>query len=54
MTFSAVVLVVLGIMWLCSLPWPSTPVPGWASNLVAFLFCVTLALHVYHVGPFAA
>jgi hypothetical protein len=46
---SAVILLVLGILWLVSaIPWPQSQVPGWAGNVVAFLFCVVLALHVYH------
>jgi len=49
MSTAAVILLVLGILWLVSVvPWPQSQVPGWAGNVVAFLFCVVLALHVFH------
>lgn len=47
MTPAAVILLVLGILWLVSvIPWPQAP-PPWAGGIVAFLFCVVLALHVF-------
>ena len=46
---AAVILLVLGVIWGVSvIPWPNNPAPAWSGNLVAFLFCAVLALHVFH------
>ena len=48
MSVAAVILLVLGVIWaVTAIPWPNNQT-GQYSPFVAFLFCVVLALHVFH------
>ena len=47
MSPAAVILLVLGVLWLVTaVPWPNNQTERF-SPLVAFLFCAVLALHVF-------